>query len=114
MAPQVRTVGQALVIYLEHDIVDRVDLLEIRAVGDVVGDLHDARMIVADTELLFGAAHTAAHKAGKRPRSDLDLTELGAHLSKGGFHPDTDVRRAADNVDGLVRTAVHLQQMELF
>ena len=108
MAPQIGTVGQRFIIHLEDDIVDSVDILQIGTGRNVVGDLHDAGMIVGDTDLLLGAAHTIAHLTGKRSGSDLDLADLRADLGESGLHADADVRRAADDVYEYIRADIHL------
>ena len=114
MTPEIGAVGEGLVVDLKDDVVDLVDILQIGAVGNVVGDLHDAGVVVADADLRFGAAHAVGHEAGKRSGRDLDLADLGADLGKGGFHADAHVGSAADNVGQLRFTGVHLQKMELF
>ena len=114
MAPQVGAVGQALVIDFKDDIVDGVDVLEIGTVRDIIGDLHDATVIVGNADFLLGAAHAAAHVACEGSGRDLDLTDLGADLGKGGLHAYSDIRRAADDVHEFIRADIHLQEMELF
>ena len=108
VTPQVRTVCQRLIIHLKHNIIDRIERLDVRTVLHVVGDLHDTAVIVGNTDFLFTAAHAVAHEAGQRTRRDLNFTELGTDLGKGRFHTDSDVRRTADDVRQLCLAGIHL------
>ena len=58
VSPEVGTVCEGLVVDLENDVVDFVDVLEVGAVCNVVGDLHNARVVVAYSDFGFAAAHS--------------------------------------------------------
>ena len=111
--PEVGTVGKRLVVNLKDDIVNLVNVLDIGAVGHVVGDFHDAGMVVADSDFGLGAAHSVGHKARERTRCDLDLAELCADLGESGFHADAYIRRAAYYIGQLGLARVDLEKMEL-
>ena len=113
VTPEVGTVGEGLVVDLKNDILDRVEVFQVGAVGGVVGDVHDARVVVADADFRLGAAHAVGHHARERTRRDLDFSDFRAHLGKRGFHTDSDIRRAADHVGQLRLADIHLQKMEL-
>ena len=53
VSPEVGTVGKRLVIDLKNDIVNFHNVLDIRAVGKALIKLHNARMVIADTDLFF-------------------------------------------------------------
>ena len=58
VTPEVGTVGERLVVDLKDDVVDIVNVLDVGAVGHVVGDFHNAGMVVADADFRLGAAHS--------------------------------------------------------
>ena len=99
MRPEVGTVGQRLVVDFKDDIVDLVKIFQIGAEGNVVGDVHDTGVIVGDTDLTLGTAHTMAHITCQRSLSNGDLADLSADLCESGLHTDSYIGRAADNVN---------------
>ena len=108
MPPKVGAVRQGLVIHLEHDVVDLVCRFQIRAVGKIVGDVHNAGVVVADAQLLFRAAHAVGGVPRELARCNGNIADLRAHLGKRGLHPDTHVRRAADHVGQSAVARIHL------
>ena len=114
VTPEVGAVGEGLVVHLKNDVVDLIDGFEVGAVGDIVGDLHDAGVVVADADLCFAAAHAVGGVACQLARRNGDLADLGAHLGKGGFHADAHIRRTANHVGQRAVAGVHLEQMQLF
>ena len=114
MAPEVGPVGQGLVVHLEDDVLNGPERLDIRPAGHGGVELHDAAVVVADAELLLGAAHAVRHLSGQRAGGDVDARHVGADPGKAGLHAHAHVRRAADHVHKLRLAAVDLQQVQLF
>ena len=112
MTPEVGAVGERFIIDLKNDIVYRIDALEVGAVGGVGVKIHDAGVVVAQTQLLLGAAHTLGLKA--RDRCDLYLAaaDSAARKRKGDLHADPDIRGAADDIADLAAD-IDLEQVEL-
>ena len=98
MAPKVGAVGQRFVIDLKHNIIHGVSIFNIGAGGNIVCNIHNAGIVVADADFFFGAAHAVRIEACKRARRNGDVAEASTHFCKRGFHPDAYIRCAADNV----------------
>ena len=77
MTPEVGAVGEGLVVHLKNDVIYRVQLLDIGAVGNVVGDIHDAGVIVAYADLSL-AAHvgSAAYNVGQLVLAGIHLEQV--------------------------------------
>ena len=112
VAPEVRTVGERLVINLEDYIVNIVGVLDVSTERDVVGNLPKARVIVGNAKLCLGAAHTVGGVACKLSGSDGDLTDVTADGSKSYAHSLSYVGSAANDVNNLV-ALVNLEKMKL-
>ena len=108
MSPEIGAVGKRFVVYLEYDIVNCIYALDVGAVWDVVGDVHDAGVVVADSDFCLAAAHSIAHESSERTGSDFDFSDFCANLCERGFHAHSYVRRAAYNVGKLRLARVNL------
>ena len=113
MAPQVRPVGQGLVVHLEHSVLDSIQLLDIGAGDGILGQLHQSRMIGADAQLRFGAAHPFRGIARYRRFPNFAGAYTATRASKGDEHSLPDVWRAADTVHHAA-ARIHFEQMQLF
>ena len=106
MAPKVGAVGQRFVIDLKHNVIHGVGVFDIGAGGNIVGDIHNAGIVVADTDFFFGTAHTVRVIPCKRARRNGDVAEASTHFCKRGFHPDAHIGCTADNVRKLAVTCI--------
>ena len=114
MAPKVGAVGQRFVIDLKHNVIHGVSIFNIGAGGDIVCNIHNAGIVVADADFFFGAAHAVRIEACKRARRNGDVAEASTHFCKCGFHPDAYIRCAADDVRKLAVTCIDFQQVQFF
>ena len=113
MSPEVRAVREGFVINLKDDIVNLVNILERRAVCNIICDFHNAAVVIGKTDFRFRAAHAVGGIAGELARCNGDLPDSCAERCEGCFHADADIRRTADNVHRLAAARIHLQQMQL-
>ena len=108
MTPKVGTVCEGFVVNLKNDIVNGINILNIRAVGNILGNVDNTRVVVAHADFGFAAAHTEGLEAGERPGSDSYISKLCAYLSESGFHTDSYVGCAANYVGELAVASVNL------
>ena len=113
MTPKVGTVCQRFVINLKDDILNCKNILNIRAVGKALVKVHNAGIVVAHADFLFGAAHSVRHISCERSRCNFYLAELCTDLCKCGFHTYSYVRRAANNICKLSVACINLEKMKL-
>ena len=112
VAPKVGAVGKGLVVNLEDDIVDVVNGLDVGAKRNIVGDIPDARVVVADAKLSLGAAHTVGGKAGDGCGGDLVAANCAAVGRKCNLHTLADVGCAANDINDAA-TRVNFKKVKL-
>ena len=114
MAPKVGAVGQRFVIDLKHNVIHGVGVFDIGAGGNIVGDIHNAGIVVADADFFFGTAHAVRVIPCKRTRRNGNVAEASTHFCKCGFHPDAYIGCAADDVCQFSVTGIDFQQVQFF
>ena len=112
MAPEVGAVGKRLVINLKDDIVNVPNVLNIGSESHVLGNLNKTRVVVGNTQLSLGAAHTVGGISRKRSGSDGNLAYSAANGSKRNPHTLAHVGSTANDVHNLV-ALVNLKQVKL-
>lgn len=103
LAPQVRAVGEALVVDLEDQVNGGDQPLQRRPGGHVPGDLEQTLVPVRQAELAGGAEHPLAPLPTDLRHADGDASGEGDPRSgERGPHSGPHVGRAADGGEGAV------------
>ena len=98
---------------LQHDVGERQGVAERRSGLPLVGEDDDARVVVAELELLLGEDHPVGDAAAElRPLERPPVREHGARQRDGNGGAGGEVPRAADDLTRLALPHVHRAQLE--